>query len=311
MKPPPAFRAGSYTLRQVECFVAVADAGSIASAARLLHLSESAVAEALGSFEGAFATTLLVRQRARGIELTSDGIAVLASARDLLRQSERLSAVLGPEAGQASGVVRVGAVQALAPSVLPLLLVVMQREFPAVEVRYTIADQHELVDALREGRLDAVLAFDIDVSHELPSYTLDRTQATVVVHDGHPLALREVVELRELSDEPMVLLDIDTARTHTLELMGRAGVRPRIAHRAIDVELCRAMVGQGLGYSILMSDSDPQLTWDGNRVRHLRIAPESPVIDIKLVWRDADPNTAVSLLLRVADEVRRGVEAAP
>ena len=67
----------AYTLQQLAAFVAVADTGSIAAAAARLQLSPSAVRASLGDLERALGTHLAVRQRAKGVELTSAGKVVL------------------------------------------------------------------------------------------------------------------------------------------------------------------------------------------------------------------------------------------
>ena len=46
---------GEFTLRQLECFVATAEAGSIAQAAVALHASESAIADALSALGASWA----------------------------------------------------------------------------------------------------------------------------------------------------------------------------------------------------------------------------------------------------------------
>ncbi len=59
-----------YTLRQLQYFVAAAEAGTVTQAAEAVHLSQSAMSTALADLEKAFQVQLLVRHHARGISLT-------------------------------------------------------------------------------------------------------------------------------------------------------------------------------------------------------------------------------------------------
>ena len=69
-----------FDLRDLELFVAVAEAGSIARAAERSHTVASAVSKRLSDLEESFGATLLIRG-ARGVELTPAGHALLSTAR--------------------------------------------------------------------------------------------------------------------------------------------------------------------------------------------------------------------------------------
>jgi DNA-binding transcriptional LysR family regulator len=182
------------------------------------------------------------------------------------------------------GPVRIGAVGTLAPVVLPRLLLRSQEQYPAVRVDVVTGDLPELLRGLDESELDLVLTFDIDVPPEYRRRALASTRACIVVAEEHPLAGRASARLDEVAGESMIMLDIDASRVHTLELMSSRGVSPRISWRVHEYELCRAMVGRGLGYSLLMRRPIDPRTWDGSRVRYISIDPPPRTVDILLLW---------------------------
>ncbi|RZK84403.1 MAG: LysR family transcriptional regulator, partial [Rhodococcus sp. (in: high G+C Gram-positive bacteria)] len=81
-----------YTMRQLAAFVAVAETGTISGAAERMHLSQSALSAAVTDLEKALKAQLCVRRRARGVQLTPTGEAVLSRARALLQQAGELQA---------------------------------------------------------------------------------------------------------------------------------------------------------------------------------------------------------------------------
>lgn len=292
---------GDFTLRQLECFVAVAEAGSIASAAASLHASESAVADAVSSLERTLGTQLLLRRRSRGVTLTSSGHAALPLAKELLGRASELSLIVsGGEDAHLRGPVRVGVLHTLAPSMLPPLISEFGARHPDVDVRFALADQDELSLRLGEGDLDLVIAYDIDFSPEYPRSELRRTRADLVAAADHPLAHRESVEIAEIADEPMVLLDIAPSRQHTLELMARLGVTPRIRYRTSNFELCRSLVGRGLGYTLLMARTYWPETWDGREVVSIPIRDMPRSVGIILAWREGPQPGRVRALIEFA-----------
>jgi DNA-binding transcriptional LysR family regulator len=277
--------------------LAVAESGTISGAAAALHASDSAVADALTSLERALGTRLLQRRRARGVTLTSDGLAVLPLARRLLMAAEEVIAVVGQGSMSLTGLVRLGATTTLAPVVLALLIAELGRSHPGLRLELNVDDQPVLVKNLADGNLDLLISYDLDVPPELGRQALYSTAACVVLSAEHPLASRRQIRLSEIADEPMVLLDIAASRVHTLEIMSSTGVTPRIAYRTDNYELCRSLVGRGLGYTLLMWRHVSSDTWDGGKVVFLPIHPTSRDVDVLALWRTEHVSARVAVVL--------------
>jgi DNA-binding transcriptional LysR family regulator len=73
----------AFTLRQLQFFIAAAEAGSVTGAARALSISQSSVTEAIRALEDDLGVTLFDRM-ARGLEITHKGSAFLRHARQIL-----------------------------------------------------------------------------------------------------------------------------------------------------------------------------------------------------------------------------------
>jgi DNA-binding transcriptional LysR family regulator len=303
---PPGRAAAPFTLRQVECFVAVAESGTISAAADLLRASDSAVADSLSAMERTLGVILFHRRRSQGATLTSDGLAILPIAHRMLADAEELGAAVGRDPSVVLGPVRVGAIATLAPLVLPRLILEMSEKYPAVRVEYRSADQPSLITAMAQGELDCMITFDIDVPPELQRRPLLHTQAQVIVGEQHPLAGASSVSLDQLAAEPMILLDIESSRIHTLELMSSRGVTPRITHRTDNYELCRSLVGRGIGYSLLMSRDLSPRTWDGGRVVALPIDPAPRDVAVLVTWQTPTPSPRLVAFISTSAEIFAG-----
>lgn len=297
-----------FTLRQVECFLAVSEYGSISRAAAALAASDSTVADAISAMERSLGAKLFQRRRSHGATLTSDGQTILPLARQILADGAELTAAVGRDVSTIVGPVRIGCSTTLASLILPRLMVEVSQQYPGIQVWYHTDDLEPLLEKVQNAELDLVISFDIDVPPEFESVRFATTEAMLVVASDHPLAGRESVELNEVADEPMVLLDILSSRTHTLELMSARGVKPRIAHRTDDYELCRSLVGRGLGYTLLMRRQITRDTWDGKRVVYLPIEPAPRAVDVLMSWPPAALPPRVKAVVKCAKTV--GVEIA-
>ncbi|MDL5157283.1 LysR substrate-binding domain-containing protein [Actinomycetospora termitidis] len=234
--------SSNFTLRQVSYLVAVAEHGTLAAAAATLHVSPSAISVALDELERALGVQLTLRRRAHGVRLTPAGRAAVTRGRRLLRDAGELATSLGG----ASGVVSVGCYPTLAPVVLAPWIAAVHRRHPDTRVEFVEDDQDHLQRRLLDGELDLAVLYDHGLSADLETERVAANVPYLLVARDHP-----ATDLHAVADEPMVLLDLPPSSDHALAVCRELGVTPRIEHRTRSTEMVRALVGLGLGWSVL------------------------------------------------------------
>lgn len=273
----------AFTLRQLAYFVAAANEGTIAGAAELLHVSASAMSDAITELETAMRERLCVRRRAHGLTLTPAGQQLLAHARRVLAEAEELQRSIGG-AGQLSGPVVIGCYPTLAPTILPSLLQDFAALHPEVELSIREATQDQLANELRSGRIDVAFVYDMLVPADTERSRLYELQAHVLLAAEHPLANRESLELRELIDEDLILLDAQPSSEHTLSVFAAQGLRPKIRHRTASYEVVRTLVARGLGYGILVSRVANPGSYEGLQLVAKTITPAVRPVAVDMIW---------------------------
>lgn len=275
-----------FSLRQLQYFVAVAEAGTLSAASQRLHVSQPGLSQAVTDLERALNAQLTVRRKAHGVTLTPTGAEVLRLARALLRQAEDLeNAASG--SGALGGVLSLGCYVTLAPTALPPLLKGFSTAHPGVSVDFVEGTQDVLQQRLLRGELDLAILYDMEVLPGIEHRTLHTTRPHILLPADHPLADRPSVSLAELTDEPMVLLDAPPSSHNTLAIFDSLGLTPRVTYRPTTFELTRALVGRGMGYAVLVQRPAGDRTYDGHRVVIKEIA--EPVADARvlLAWPKA------------------------
>src|SRR5262245_45037424 len=106
------------TIRQLEAFIAVADALSFAAAGTTLALTASAVSQLVAELEAALGFRLFDRTTRR-VALSSAGRDFLGPAQTVLRHMRLAESAAEDVRNRAAGVVRIGAPLVLASAVLP------------------------------------------------------------------------------------------------------------------------------------------------------------------------------------------------
>lgn len=279
----------SYTLRQLECFTAVADSGTINAAAKALFASESAVSSAVSALEEAMDAQLLVRRKAHGVTLTPSGRYVAEHARALLAQAGDLQLHAGASEHLTRGSVSIGCYGTLAPTLLSALVDGFVRRHPGVEVDFVHGDQPSMLEALEAGRADLAIAYDLSLGARLRRLPLYTAHANVVLAPDHPLAARKRLTLRDLADHPMVLLDLAPSRDNTMRMFAAAGLVPRVRFRTTDFEVTRSLVARGLGWSVLIQNPAGGVSYEGRPLLVRPLDEDAAGVPVSLVWPDSRP----------------------
>ena len=105
----------SYTLRQLEYLLAVAEHGSVTGAANSLHVSQSSLSSGISELERAINLRLLVRHHAKGVSLTDAGERLLIQARNLIDNAQTLEQVAHDLGSVPIGPISIGIFSVIAP----------------------------------------------------------------------------------------------------------------------------------------------------------------------------------------------------
>ncbi|KGI67413.1 LysR family transcriptional regulator [Mycolicibacterium rufum] len=272
-----------YTLRQLEYFVAVAEAGSVTRAAAAVHLSQSAMSAALADLESALSVQLLVRHHARGISLTPAGKEMLVASRQLLASAADLRSVAQGLGSSLSGTLSIGCFEVVAPYLLPELLAAAAEKTPNLHVQTTEVDLADLAEGVADGTFELGIGYDLVEDPRLKRWPLFRLPPYVLLPGSHRLAARDEVDLADLADEPMALLDLPHSRDYFQSVFAAAGVRPDVRYRSTTVETCRALVGRGLAYTVLNLRAAVPTALDGHPVAAVPISGDPPNLTVVLL----------------------------
>jgi DNA-binding transcriptional LysR family regulator len=236
--------AARLTLWGIEVFAAVAEEGSVSSAARRLGASVSAVSQQLTNLETALGTVLMDRT-ARPVALTPAGQMFRHRAQAILNEAARARAELALADLSRLTDFRLGVIEDLDAEVTPRLLGWMAEELRECQFLLETGPSHRLYDALDTRALDVVVAADMGAA-------ADWMEVHLLLEEPFVAAVPRGASLDDPHALPLILY---TQRHH----MGRqiaahlARQNLRLAHRfELDsYHAIMAMVAAGAGWTIL------------------------------------------------------------
>lgn len=281
-------------VRRLRVLRALADHGTVAAAAKVLHLTPSAVSQQLAALEREVGQPV-VERRGRGLVLTGAGHVLLEHAHELFAQLERAEADVEAHARGELGTVVVAGFATALGSVAAPAAEALARAHPRLRLSLREVESPECFEALGAETVDVAISMETSSAPRPrdPRYARrplldDHLDAVLPV--GHRLAGRAAIELEALADERWVGPSPGTACWEvTLAGCAAAGFSPDIEHWTTGFGPLMSFVAADLGVALIP------------RLAQAHIPPGVVVVPLR----------GVPPARRVFAAIRRGSEARP
>lgn len=236
-------------MQQLRYFAAVARLGNFTRAAEACHVSQPTLSQQVAKLELELGRSLFDRT-GRGAALTDSGRAFQERVEHALMLLDDAK-----EQMQSAGRVQrltVTAIPTVAPYLLPEVLVTFAGQHPAAHVEVKEYTTEECLRHLTDGELDlAILALPIRGDH-LATETLFTEELLLAVPAAHRLATKPQVRLKDLADEPFVLLhEAHCLSEQSLGFCARHALAPLVTAQLHQLGTVLELVRLGQGVSLV------------------------------------------------------------
>lgn len=286
---------GTPTFEQLRIFLAVADGGSFAAAARQLNRAVSVISYGIANLEAQLGLELFERHGTRKPELTAAGRAVLSEARTLAHGMEGLRAkAKGLLDGLESEVDL--AVDVMLPGErLGSILRAFSQQFPTVSLRLHVEALGAITAMVLERRAVVGISGPLAMGVEGVQWVSAGSVLLVpVAAPDHPLGKMDLIEPGEGRNHVQLVL---TDRSRFTEGQDFAVVSPH-TWRLADLGSKHALLREGIGWGNMPLPLVQPDLMDGT-LRRLHM-PDHPGGTYRFagIWRhDTPPGPAASWLL--------------
>ncbi len=258
-------------LRHLRYFVAVGEAQNMSRAALKLHISQPALSKQVRDLEDELGFSLLERT-AKSARLTDAGRVFLDEARAVLQRADEAMKKARTVAAAEPTELHVGYLSMPFAEILPKTLRAFQQAMPNVRVRLHEWSNKEILNGVREGRLQVGLIVrspKASALHDLRYEELFHDRVCVAVAPQHPFARRRAIPIIEVAAEPLIGLthqDYPEYHDYLSIIFSKVKQKPRVVQEyesmsgiisAIEAGTGVAIGGDIFGYSF------------GNRVKGL------------------------------------------
>lgn len=290
-------------LRHLRYFVAVAEEENVTRAAARLHVSQPPLSRQIRDLEEELGLQLFER-KPQSLPLTAAGQIFLGEARAVLERVDEALRVAASLSEQGRQELNIGYAPSLTVEILPQALRRFQSVNGKVRVRLHDLSTGEMLQGLREGRLDVALMIEPE-ARELKGIqftALRKHEVCVAMHPAHPMAKARKVGLGEVAAERLITYNREEYPEYHAwlgKLFRRQRPGPLIGEEHDSATSLIASVEAGRGVALVQQGFE---SLAGSRLVVRPLKPAPPPFVVGVACRKGPVDAAVSDFLAAVIE---------
>ncbi len=278
-------------------FIVLATQLNYSKAANQLFLTQPALSRHIHDLEQTLGAQLFIRDT-HNVYLTPIGELFFTEAKAIVERYDHALQLVREASGNMSQQINIGFLGAAVQPFLSNFLAEFEVTHPQIIPHLTSSHLDPLIRMLDKDEIDICFVTHVDSTYisGLHSETLLTDPLMVVLHPSHPLAGREELSLRDLSDVPFIAFDDDNPYTNEIhsQLFKKAASNYNVVQKAPNIETALFFVEMNLGAFIIPS----HLRNMANNLTILPMKDESCHIDLNLLWKKSNPNPSIPIFHR-------------
>ncbi|WP_005033648.1 LysR family transcriptional regulator [Holophaga foetida] len=290
-------------IKQLQCFLAVAERMNFTRAAEELQMTQSGISYQISALEKAMEAKLFVRN-SRSVHFTEVGAFFHRHVRKLVDEYESIMRQAKKLSSRELGSLTIGFVGGVEMKLLPSFIEKFRSAYPHIEIKFSYQNIMNMDQAILNGDVDLgfTLLFNEDRSPEIQTHAIFKDHSVVMVPPEHPFATRKHISFADLKKQPIVTLGADVAGIPLEWLKKNArkrGFNLNIVHLFSDFSSLSLAVETGMGISVHSRHIVEENA--GPRIRSVELDDEDFNVDFAVAWRGDTSNANVQLFLQAMD----------
>lgn len=190
------------TIRHLRIFIEVVDSGKMSTAAKNLFISQPTVSQAIKELEEHYGG-LLFERLSRKLYITPKGERLLSYARNVVEQFDGLEEAMVQDGYVKK--IRIGATNTVGNSILGDVTNTLKAISPHTEIYSYVNNTQNIEEKLLKSELDIAIVEGMVKSPDLVSIPEVNDFLVLLCSPNHPLAQRDTIEQRDLSNESFAM----------------------------------------------------------------------------------------------------------
>lgn len=273
-------------IRVLRYFLTVVREESITKASEVLHITQPTLSRQLSQMEEEVGVKLFERGP-RKITLTNEGILLRRRAEEILQLVDKTQKELIEQDEQVEGKVSIGCGEIASVQLLPKLFKEFRERYPRVSFDIFTATADLVKEQMDKGLLDVGLLLEPVDMEKYDFIRLDMKENWVVLmRPDDPLAQKECVTAKDLSDLPLILPRRMSVQSELASWFGEYYEGLNVVFTSNLSTNGAIMVSNGLAYSLVIEGAVP--FWDQTKIVYRPLSPVLTTTSV-LAWKRGQP----------------------
>ncbi|MBE6537916.1 MAG: LysR family transcriptional regulator [Ruminococcaceae bacterium] len=292
---------------KIKTLLAVVEQGSFTKAAKQLSLTQPAISHHINALEEELERKIFIRGKS-DLKLTPDGEIIVKYAKRMNSINDKLISVLS-NPGHALSNVRIGITHTSESNLITEVLAKYSRKSYGASITIITDTISNLYNMLENYELDLAIVDGKPSGKGLRSLMLDTDYLVCVLANENPLAKKEMVTLKELKKEKMILRLPSSATRMQFEAQLER-IDENISDFDVIIEVdniatIKDLIRKNLGVSILAKSACMDEV-SKNKITVLPIENLSMIRETNIVYhKDFDNNDILEKIMKIYRDTKR------
>src|SRR5690606_716451 len=240
------------TITQLQYVLAVAEYKNFTLAAEKCFVTQPTLSMQIQKVEEELSVQIFDRSK-KPIQLTDIGHKIVAQAKNIVSESNRIRDIVDQEKGFIGGEFRIGIIPTVMPTLLPMFLNNFIRKYPKVKLLIEELNTDEIIKKLNSGHLDAAIAATPLQEDNLKEIVLYYEPFVAYVPNSFSPSSESEIEVTDLNQDDILLLrDGHCFREGIINLCNISGAHSnRFRIESGSFETLVRLADEGLGITLL------------------------------------------------------------
>jgi LysR family hydrogen peroxide-inducible transcriptional activator len=302
----------NFSLTQLEYVLAVYRYGHFAKAAESCHVTQPTLSMQIQKLEEELGVKIFDRSK-KPILLSEVGRKIIEQIQTVLFEAKKIASIIvADQSGAMEGQLTIGVIPTIAPYLLPLLLPVVEKTLPQLELRMFEMQTQRIIEALNADEIDVGILATPLKEPKIIEYPLYYEPFSVLCKKDHELASSRRIKYSLLKFNDIWLLEEGHCLRHQVvdlcSIKQGKNAKRKFLFESGSLETLKNLVDSYGGYTLL-----PQLATESIGGRSILIPFERPIParEIGLVYRREHYKNVLieslgeAILKAIPDDIRK------